>query len=90
MRAERFLHARYAIVLFFALLIGGEFLLFVLRSPYSGKVGEFSAEKIIQIGHSQTIGMAIFNDYLLPFEIIGIFLFLVMRGPERGARLGIG
>ena len=71
---ERFLHARYAIILFFALLIGGEFLLFVLRSPYSGKVGEFSAEKIIQIGHSQTIGMAIFNDYLLPFEIIGIFL----------------
>ncbi len=71
---ERFLHSRYAIILFFALLIGGEFLLVVLRSPYSGKVGAFSAEKVIQIGHSQTIGMALFNDYLLPFEIIGVFL----------------
>lgn len=71
---ERFLHSRYAIILFFALLIGGEFFLAVLRSPFSKKVGEISAEKIIQIGHSQTIGMVLFNDYLLPFEIVGLFL----------------
>jgi NADH-quinone oxidoreductase subunit J len=55
-------------------VIGGEFLLAVLRSPFSAKVGEISAEKIIQMGHSQTIGMAVFNNYLLPFEIVGVFL----------------
>jgi NADH-quinone oxidoreductase subunit J len=71
---ERFLHSRYAIILFFAFLIGGEFLLAVLRAPFSAKVGEISAEKIVEMGHTQTIGMAIFNNYLLPFEIVGVFL----------------
>ena len=71
---ERYLHSRYAIILFFVFLIGGELLLAILRSPFAGKVGEFSAEKVTQMGHSQTIGMAIFNNYLLPFEIVGVFL----------------
>ena len=71
---ERTVHSRYAVILFLSVVVGGELLLALLHSPFSGKVGEFPAEKVIQMGHSYTIGVVLFNDYLLPFEIVGVFL----------------
>ncbi|MBI3611501.1 MAG: NADH-quinone oxidoreductase subunit J [Nitrospirae bacterium] len=77
---ERFLHRRYAFWLFFALLAAGQTFLFLLRSPFAGKPGDVTPDKVTRFGHSQTIGIVLFNDYFLPFEIVGVFLLGAIIG----------
>ena len=77
---ERFLHRRYAFLLFFALLAAGQAFLLLLRSPFAGKPGDVTPEKVTAFGHSHTIGIVLFNEYFLPFEIIGVFLLGAIIG----------
>ncbi len=77
---ERFLQHRFVIITFLILGICGEILIFLVRSPFQGMMGDVSAEKILSVGHTKAIGITIFNDYLLPFEIIGVFLLGAIIG----------
>jgi len=77
---ERFLHRRYALWMFFGLLAAGQAFWFLLHSPFAGKPGDVTPDKITQFGHSQTIGIVLFNDYFLPFEIVGVFLLGAIIG----------
>jgi NADH-quinone oxidoreductase subunit J len=77
---ERYLHRRYALWLFFGLLAAGQAFFLLLRSPFAGKPGDVTPEKVTQFGHTQTIGITIFNEYFLPFEIVGVFLLGAIIG----------
>jgi NADH-quinone oxidoreductase subunit J len=77
---EQYLHQRYGVILFVVLGICGEIFLILMKSPFSGRLGEFTADRVTELGNPHAIGLVLFNDYLLPFEIIGIFLLGAIIG----------
>ena len=77
---ERILHRRYAVGLFIGLVIAAQAMVLLMRSPFAGKPGDVTPEKIDLMGHSHTIGIVLFNEYFLPFEIIGVFLLGAIIG----------
>lgn len=77
---ERYFHTRYALILFAAVAIAGELLLLVLRSPFGGSKGDAPAEAVLRDGASYAVGIKMFSDYLLPFEIVGVFLLGAIIG----------
>lgn len=77
---EQHLHKKYAFLLFAGAGILGELLILLLQSPYGGVVGTATPEVILQTGSSHAIGITMFSDYLLLFEIIGIFLLGAVIG----------
>jgi len=46
----------------------------IVGSPFSGLKGDAPAEVVLKDGVSYAVGIKIFSDYLLQFEIIGVFL----------------
>lgn len=77
---ERYLHYRYIIGVFLVLGICAEIFLLLVNAPFAGKPGDATVEKVLSVGQSQAIGITLFNDYLLPFEIIGVFLLGAIIG----------
>lgn len=77
---ERHLHTKYAAILFAGIAICGELVLLVMRSPFGGAKGDSPAEAILKDGASYAVGIKMFSDYLLPFEIVGIFLLGAIIG----------
>ena len=71
---DRYFHARTPYLLAPA-VIGLIYLLFLLvRSPFSGSRGDASTAAILLNGDAHAVGIKMFSDYLLQFEIIGEFL----------------
>jgi NADH-quinone oxidoreductase subunit J len=71
---ERYFHARTPYLLAPA-VIGTIYLLaLMINSPMSGAKGDASPAAILQGGSTYAVGIKMFSEYLLPFEIIGVFL----------------
>ncbi|MCC6968333.1 MAG: NADH-quinone oxidoreductase subunit J [Nitrospira sp.] len=71
---DRYFHARTPYLLAPA-VIGLIYLLFLLvRSPFSGSRGDASTAAILLNGDAHAVGIKMFSEYLLQFEIIGVFL----------------
>ena len=66
--------------LFAVIALAGELLLLVLRSPFGGSKGDAPAEAVLKDGASYAVGIKMFGEYLLPFEIVGIFLLGAIIG----------
>lgn len=49
-----------------------------LQNFVMGPQGDYTIQKVQEQTHMKTIGMALYNDYLLPFMIIGLILFVPM------------
>jgi NADH-quinone oxidoreductase subunit J len=77
---ERHLHRRAAAILFASAVICGELLILLLRSPYGGVKGDAPAEVVLKDGASYAVGIKMFSDYLLQFEIVGVFLLGAIIG----------
>ena len=77
---ERHLHAKYAVILFAGLAVCGELALLVMQSPFAGAKGDAPADAILKDGSGYAIGIKMFSEYLLPFEIVGIFLLAAIIG----------
>jgi NADH-quinone oxidoreductase subunit J len=77
---ERYLHTKYAVLLFAGVAICGEMVLLTLRSPFAGARGDAPASAILKDGDSYAVGIKMFSDYLLPFEIVGVFLLGAIIG----------
>jgi NADH-quinone oxidoreductase subunit J len=77
---ERHLHARTALILFAAAAILGELVLLIMQSGYRGAKGDAPAQTVLATGPSHAIGIKMFSDYLLPFEIVGVFLLGAIIG----------
>ncbi|MDR4473312.1 MAG: NADH-quinone oxidoreductase subunit J [Nitrospira sp.] len=71
---DRYFHAKTPYLLAPA-AIGLAYLVFLLvRSPFSGSRGDASTAAILLNGDAHAVGIKMFSDYLLQFEIIGVFL----------------
>ncbi len=77
---DQHLHKRYAFLLYGGMFIFVELLIFLLQSPWGGKQGTATPEVILRTDHSHAIGLTMFSDYLLLFEIVGIFLLGAVIG----------
>ena len=77
---ERYVHRRYAWYVVGVSGVSAEFLLLLMASRYAGAKGPATAEAVEQVGNSTAIGILMFSDYLLPFEIVGVFLLGAIVG----------
>lgn len=77
---ERYLHSKYAVMLFIGLAIFGELVLLVLQSSFAGAKGDAPADVVLKNGASYAVGIKMFGEYLLPFEIVGVFLLGAIIG----------
>ena len=77
---ERYLHSKYLVILFAVIALATELLLLILRSPFGGSKGDAPAEAVLKDGASYAVGIKMFGEYLLPFEIVGIFLLGAIIG----------
>ncbi len=77
---ERYFHSSYLYVLGPAVL-GSLYVLFLLlQSPYGGAKGDAPAVAVLQDGDTYAVGIKMFSDYLLQFEIVGVFLLGAIIG----------
>ena len=77
---ERYFHSSYLYFLGPAVLGSLYVLLLLLRSPYGGAKGDAPAVAVLQGGDTYAVGIKMFSDYLLQFEIVGVFLLGAIVG----------
>ena len=77
---ERVLHKKYPFMVFAAIAILGELLILIFQTPYGGVKGKATTDVILHTGPSHAIGITMFSEYLLLFEIIGVFLLGAIVG----------
>lgn len=70
---EPVVHRQLWIALFFGLVILGEILVALFKSPTLEGTAAGGAVPPA-VGNTEAIGLALFNEYLLPFELVGIIL----------------
>src|SRR5215212_2643150 len=71
---ERYFHSSFMYFLAPAVL-GSLYVLFlILRSPFRGAKGDAPTVAVLQDGDTYAVGIKMFSDYLLQFEIVGVFL----------------
>lgn len=68
---EPVVHRQMWIALFFGAVILAEILVALFKSPALEKTAVGAAPAI---GNTEAIGLSLFNEYLLPFELVGIIL----------------
>ncbi|MFO0705278.1 MAG: NADH-quinone oxidoreductase subunit J [Nitrospira sp.] len=77
---ERYFHSTFLYFLGPAAL-GSLYVLYLLvKSPYGGVKGDVSPATILQDGDTAAVGIKMFSDYLLQFEIVGVFLLGAIIG----------
>ncbi|MFZ5861300.1 MAG: NADH-quinone oxidoreductase subunit J [Nitrospirota bacterium] len=77
---ERVFHKRYIGIGLITIAIIAQAAVLLLRSPYAGLTGEATPEVVLGVGQTKAIGIVMFRDYLLPFELIGIYLLAAIVG----------
>ena len=77
---ERVFHKRYIGIGLITIAIVAQAALLILRSPYAGLTGEATSAVVQGVGHTKAIGIVMFRDYILPFELIGIYLLAAIVG----------
>ncbi|MCP9451140.1 MAG: NADH-quinone oxidoreductase subunit J [Nitrospira sp.] len=77
---ERYLHSSYPYLLGPALVGAGYVLFLLLRSPYEGAKGDAPVSAVLEHGDTYAVGIKMFSDHLLQFEIVGIFLLGAIIG----------
>lgn len=61
--------------------LGALYVLWLLmRSPYSGAKGDVPSSAVLQDGDTYAVGLKMFSDHILQFEIVGIFLLGAIIG----------
>ncbi len=76
---EAFMHRQVWWAVFFGLVILVQILIGLFRSPIMNTLPYVvPADEVI--GNTQAVGLALFNKYLLPFEIVGLILLGAVIG----------
>jgi NADH-quinone oxidoreductase subunit J len=78
--AEQYLHRHFTFFLVPAVLGGLYLVVLMLRSPYAGVKGDAPADVLVASGGTFAIGIKMFSEYLLQFEIVGVFLLGAVIG----------
>ncbi|MEW6681925.1 MAG: NADH-quinone oxidoreductase subunit J [Nitrospirota bacterium] len=77
---ERVFHKRYIGIGLITIAIITQVAILVFRSPYAGMTGDATPEVVLGVGQTKAIGIVMFRDYLLPFELIGLYLLAAIVG----------
>jgi NADH-quinone oxidoreductase subunit J len=77
---EQHLHKKHSYLLFAGMGLLAELLILLMLSPYGGTIGTATPEVILATGPSHAVGITMFSDYLLLFEIVGVFLLGAVIG----------
>lgn len=77
---ERYFHSSFLYFLSPAVLGSLYVLILLMRSPYSGAKGDAPTGAVLQDGATYAVGIKMFSDYLLQFEIVGVFLLGAIIG----------
>ncbi len=77
---EQYLHARWPYFVFAGAGILGELLVLLWQTPYGGAKGAVTTDAVVRTGPSHAVGLTMFSDYLLLFEIVGVFLLGAIIG----------
>jgi NADH-quinone oxidoreductase subunit J len=77
---ERYFHASFTYLLVPAVLGSLYVVALLFRSPFGGAKGDAPADVVLQDGNTFAVGIKMFSDYLLQFEIVGIFLLGAIIG----------
>lgn len=77
---ERYFH--HTFLYFLApTVVGALYLLALLfQSPYRGAKGDAPANVVLEQGDTYAVGIKMFSEYLLQFEIVGVFLLGAIIG----------
>ena len=71
---ERYFHSKTPYLIAPAVIGALYLVVLMIQSPMSGAKGDATAAAILQDGSTHAVGIKMFSEYLLPFEIIGVFL----------------
>jgi NADH-quinone oxidoreductase subunit J len=77
---ERYFHSSFMYFLVPAVVGSVYVLALLLRSPFGGAKGDAPPVAVLQDGDTYAIGIKMFSDYLLQFEIVGVFLLGAIIG----------
>jgi len=77
---ERYFHSSYPYVIGPAAPGSLYVLYLLLQSPFEGAKGDAPASAILEGGDTYAVGIKMFSDYILQFEIVGIFLLGAIIG----------
>ena len=72
-----FLHRQYPVGVFFGLVLFGLMVLTIFRSEILGQKGSLPNATM---GQTQQLGMALYTDFVFPFEIASFILLVAMFG----------
>ena len=62
------------------LTLAGFFMVILTRASFTGTEGVYTAQAVKAMGNSQALGMVLYTDFLLPFEIASVILLVAMVG----------
>jgi NADH-quinone oxidoreductase subunit J len=77
---DRYFHSSYLYFLVPAVIGAVYVLALLIRSPFGGVQGDATTEAILQNGDTHAVGIKMFSEYLLQFEIVGVFLLGAVIG----------
>lgn len=77
---ERYFHSS-ALYFVGPAVLGAMYVLYlILQSPFDGAKGTAPANVVLQDGDTYAVGIKMFSDHILQFEIVGIFLLGAIIG----------
>ena len=77
---DRYFHSTYLYFLPPAAIGSLYVLILLFRSPFAGVKGDAPTVAVLQDGDTYAVGLKMFSDYLLQFEIVGVFLLGAVIG----------
>lgn len=77
---ERVFHKRYIGIGLVTIAIITQAALLLFSSSYAGMTGKATPDVVLSVGQTKAIGIVMFSDYLLPFELIGLYLLAAIVG----------
>ena len=80
MRVDRWLTPRSAVVVGGALVLLTLVGTLVFEGSIGGATGADTPEQLAEVGQTQALGVALFTDYMLAFELAGVLLLVGMVG----------
>lgn len=77
---DRYFHSSYLYFLAPAVIGALYVLVLLIRSPFGGAKSDATTEAILEGGDTHAVGIKMFSEYLLQFEIVGVFLLGAVIG----------
>ena len=77
---DRYFHSSYLYFLAPAVIGALYVLALLIRSPFGGTKSDATTEAILESGDTHAVGIKMFSEYLLQFEIVGVFLLGAVIG----------